>query len=136
MPKLNWPRIVLCGLLAGLVWNLLAIILLTLVGDAFLAAVRGGRPTVPRGGIPVGFVVNLAAAVWAMWLYAAIRRHYGPGPRTAVVAGVAWWVIVSLQSAKWVVLEAVPSTVVLAPLAATLPAILLASLVGAWAYKE
>lgn len=71
-----------------------------------------------------------------MWLYAAIRPRYGPGPKTALVAGFAWWVIVSLQSGKWVAVGFVPVKATLARLAITLPAILLAALVGAWPYEE
>jgi hypothetical protein len=31
--------------------------------------------------------------MWIMWLYAAIRPRYGPGPKTAAVAGFALWFI-------------------------------------------
>ena len=74
-----------------------------------------------------------------MWLYAAIRPRYGPGPKTALMAGLAWWVIVSLQSGKWVAAGFVPVKATLAPLATlvvTLRAILLAAPVGAWPYEE
>jgi hypothetical protein len=79
---------------------------------------------------------NLAAGVWATWLYTAIRPRYGPGPKTAVWAGLAWWVIVSMQSAKWVALLSIPPAAVLIPLAASLPAIFVATLAGAWFYEK
>lgn len=81
-------------------------------------------------------ISNFVASVWAMWLYAAIRPRFGPGPKTAAVAGFAWWFIESLQSAKWVALLGLPTDVVLAPGAATLPAIIGAALMGAWCYEE
>ena len=34
--------------------------------------------------------------IWLVWLYAAIRPRFGAGPRTAVIAGVAMWVLFSL----------------------------------------
>jgi hypothetical protein len=111
--------------------------LLVLVGGAFLAALPGGRLQTAGEGLHVFlFFADLAAGIWALWLYAATRLRYGPGLKTAVVAGLAWWVIVSLQSGKWVALVAVPTRAVLAPLAATLPAMIFAVMVGAWFYER
>ena len=137
MGKINWTRVFLCGLLAGGVWTLLSVTLLVFVGGDFLAAALNDRQSAPSGGVHLFLLFsNLAAGVWAMWLYTAIRPSYGPGPKTAVVAGLAWWVIVSVQSAKWVALLSVPPAAVLAPLAATLPAIIVATLAGAWFYEK
>ncbi len=48
-----------------------------------------------------GFVVAIAA----IWLYAAIRPRYGPGPATALRAGFVVWLFVhatfSLAAARW-----------------------------------
>ena len=78
---------------------------------------------------------NVVAGIWAMWLYAAIRPRYGPAPKRAAVAGLAWWFIVSLQSGKWVAVGFAPPGAALGPLVATLPAIVAATMVGAWAYE-
>lgn len=133
MGKNNWPRVFLCGLVVGGVWTLFSVTLLALVGEGFLTAVRNGRqnPSGPSAGLNLFLIfANLAAGLWAMWLYIAIRPRYGPGPKTAVWAGLAWWLIASMQSVKWVALLSVPSAVALIPLAATLPAIIVATLVG------
>ena len=39
-----------------------------------------------------------ALGIAAVWLYAAIRPRYGAGPRTAVIAGLAVWVMADLWS--------------------------------------
>jgi hypothetical protein len=70
--------------------------------------------------------------IWAMWLYSAIAPRYGARPTTALIAGVAWWTIKSLQSAKWAGLGFVAPGVVLIPLATTLVAVVVATVVGAW----
>jgi hypothetical protein len=134
MGNINWPRVFLCGLVAGGIWTLLSIMLLFLVGGNFLAALPGGGPS---GAGVHAFLLgsNIAAGIWAMWLYAAIRPRYGPTPKRAAVAGLAWWFIVSLQSGKWVAIGFAPPGVALAPLVATLPAIIAATMVGAWAYE-
>lgn len=137
MGRINWPRVLLCGLVTGGVWTLLSVVLLAVVGQDFMSALRRFGHDSPRGGVPFTLIANLAAGIWAMWLYAAIRSRYGPGLKTAAVAGCAWWFIQSLQSAKWVTLVGVPSNVGLYPLAgATLPAMVLAVVVGAWMYQE
>ena len=137
MSEINWIRVLLCGLAAGGVWTLLSVTLLALAGDDFMGAVRASRPSVPNAGLHLFLnFSNLAAGVWAMWLYTAIRPRYGPGPKTALKAGLAWWVIVSMQSAKWVALLSIPPAVALGPLAATLPAIIVATLAGAWLYEK
>jgi len=132
--KLDWGRVVVCGLVAGLVWTVLSVTLLSIVGKEFMAAVPANRP---KGGAEVFLLAsNFLAGIWAMWLYAAIRPHFGPGAKTALATGLAWWIIVSLQSAKWVALGFVPTDVVWAPFAATFPSILLATLAGAWCYER
>ncbi len=137
MGKINWIRVFLCGLVAGFVWTLLSIVLLLLVGGDLMAALRAAQPNVLSRGVHVFmFISNLAAGIWAIWLYAMVRPRFGPGPKTAAIVGLGWWFIVSLQSAKWVALGIVPIKVTLAPLAATLPAILAATLTGAWLYKD
>jgi hypothetical protein len=136
MPRISWSRVLVGGLLSGLVWTLLSIILLGLVGTNFVAALAEGRPA-PRGQVQLFlFGSNLAAGVWATWLYAAIRAHYGAGPKTAAIAGIAWWLIVSMQSAKWVATGTVPIATAIAPGLATLPAILIAALAGGWCYEN
>jgi hypothetical protein len=137
MGRINWGRVLLCGLVAGLVWTLLSSVLTTFVGYDFVAAVPGGRLSAPRVGLVVFlFIVNLVMGIWAMWLYAAIRPGYGPGPKTAAVAGFSWWVISSLIDATWGTFGFVPPKVLLAPMAASLPALIVAAVVGAWRYKE
>jgi hypothetical protein len=87
----NWPRVFVCGLVAGVVWTVLSSVVTVLAGHEFAATVPGNRLAAPDAGF-VAFllVVNLAEGIWAMWLYAAIRPRYGDGVKTAAVAG-AWF---------------------------------------------
>jgi hypothetical protein len=134
MGRINWTRVFLCGLLAGGVWTVLAATLVTLVGQDFLTALTGGRG-VTRGVNVFLFISDLATGIWAMWLYAAIRPRYGAGPKTAVVAALAWWTIATLQSGKWVALLGLAPGLV-APLAMNLAVIVVAALAGAWPYQD
>lgn len=138
MGRINWRRVLPCGLVAGLVWILLSSVVTVFVGRDFAAVVPGHRLSAPSGGLVTFlFVVNLVEGIWAMWLYAAIRPRYGAGPKTAVVVvGFSWWVISSLIDATWGSFGFVPARALLGPMAASLPAIIVAALAGAWLYGE
>jgi len=136
MKEFNWARILACGLVAGGVWTALSLTLLAFIGDEFLAAVRQGR-SVPGASSPLFLIMaNLGAGIWATWLYVALRPRYGPGPKSALAASLAWWLMSSMQSAKWVVLLAITPSTVVTPLIATLPAIVMATLAAAWFYEK
>jgi len=136
MNKVNLMQVLRCGLVTGLVWTLLSIALIALVGSDFMALVSGDRLVRPAGALQTFFILsNIAAGFWTMWLYAAIRPRYGPGPRTALIAALAWWIIASMQGVKWIVLLGVPLHAAW-PMLATLPAIMIATMAGAWGYRE
>ena len=133
---LHWGRIAVGGFVAGLVWTSLSLLLLGIVGREFMAALFNGSRA-PGGNVQAFmFFSNIAAAVWGTWLYAAIRAQYGPGVKTGSIAGLAWWLIVSMQSAKWVALGSVPISSVVAPGLLTLPSILVAAISGGWCYEN
>jgi hypothetical protein len=71
-----------------------------------------------------------------VWLYAAIRPRFGPGPKTAATAVFAVWVLVGWLNITWAVFTGTPLAAVLLPVAINLPLVLLAGMAGAWLYKE
>ena len=135
--RVNWSRVLACGLLAGLVWTVLSSFVTVLTGRAFSAALPDNRFAAPSASL-VGFLlaVNLVEGIWSMWLYAAIRPRFGAGPRTAIIAGCAWWVISTLIDLTWGSFGLVPMATLAGPILGSLPAILLAALAGAWRYSE
>jgi hypothetical protein len=132
----EWIRLVLCGFVAGVVWNLVSVVFLALFAPDFVTSVQSIAPHPPRGG-EFFFAVDVVMGIWAVWLYSAIAPRYGARPTTAAIAGVAWWVLKSLQSAKWAGLGFVALGTDFIPLAATtLVATVLASLAGVWLYTK
>ena len=137
MGKVNWGRVVLCGIVAALAWTVLSSLITVFLATDFVAAEPGGRLSAPSGGLVAFlFMVNLLMGIWAMWLYAAIRPRYGLGSKTAVVAGFSWRVISSLGDATWGSFGFVAPKAVLVPMVASLPAITISTVVGAWLYRE
>jgi hypothetical protein len=133
--KLNFPRIVLCGLIAGVSWHLLSAVALTLCGRELLDALQSQSEATRRSGLYF-LALDVAMGICALWIYASLQPRFGPGIKTAAYVGLVWWLIKTLQSAKWVGLGFVPLHVTWVPLALTLPAILIATTLGAWFYKE
>lgn len=82
-------RLVLCGFVAGIVWNLISVACLSVAAPDFVALVERGAPH-PRLGGEFFFAVDIAMGIWAVWLYSAIAPRYGAGPMTAAIAGLAW----------------------------------------------
>jgi len=138
MKSINWGRVILGGILAGVVMNVSEFILNEIVlKKANEDAMKALGRTMPAGGgamtvwIVLGFLIGFAA----VWLYAAIRTRYGPGPATAAKAGIAVWVLGSLYTAVvfWN-LGLYPMNYLL--LVWTLLEAIVATIAGAWLYRE
>lgn len=136
MARVNWIHVLLGGLIAGLVWTLLSVLLLAFVGPDLLSSLPGGGLKAPAGVHVFLLLSNFAAATWAIWLFAVIRPRYTVGFKAVLVAAFAWWFLVSLQSAKWATLLVMASSSVVAFLLATLPAMTVAVWIGGWIYDR
>jgi len=144
MGKIHTGRVILGGLLAGLVMN---------VSEAFLHAVvlakdgakllddwrqRGLEldvgPSLLVWLIGVTFVLGLLA----VWTYAAIRPRFGAGPKTALCAGLAVWAMSYLYAGVYLHagIVVVPPKLTWLPVAWGLVEIPAATLLGAWIYRE
>ena len=135
MNALNWARILLCGLVTGVAFTVMSVVLLGLLGDAFLAAVSDSAVAgigAPRTG-PALYLLTVAAGVWAMWLYSVVRPRSSSNIRAGVAVGLAWWVIASLQSLKWVALLGIPRVAWL-PLGLNAALCIVAASIGAFLY--
>ena len=138
MGKMNWVRVLLCGVLTGGIWYLLALLVFVFaLGETeFVTAVEAtARPTFAG---PLSFFLHLGLGIWTIWLYAAIRPRFGPGPKTAVLTGFALWIVGVLVDAMKFSMGFIPLPIgaLLAPVAAGLPIIVLATVAGAWLYQE
>lgn len=126
MSSLNWPRIILCGFVAGVTFALLSAVLVGTFGSAFLAAAGGG--SIKTG--PGLYFVTIAAGLWAMWLYVVVRPQFSSNVGAIITVSLAWWFIASLQSLKWVLLLDIPLAACL-PLAGNLVPTVIAVFIGA-----
>lgn len=93
MGRINYGRVVLGGLVAGLIINAGEWLFHSMFGAAMeqrmAAAGINIGPNAIMGFIVIGFIVGIIA----VWLYAGVRPRFGPGVRTGVMVAVAVWAI-------------------------------------------
>ena len=139
MSRINVVRVILGGLLAGLVVNVSETILNVVVVASSMEAALHERNLPPLGIQPIiGFVVMaFLLGIATVWLYAAIRPRFGPGAGTAVIAGVVVWFFAYLYSGVGMTLMSfLPAGLMTLTLAWGLVEIVLGALAGAWIYRE
>ena len=94
MGRINTGRVILGGLLAGLIINVGEIIgQQVFAAEAEAMMERFGME--PPGGLTIGIfvVIGFIMGIAITWLYAAVRPRLGAGPKTAVIAGLVVWFI-------------------------------------------
>ena len=139
MGKINVAKVVMGGLLAGLVVNISETILNLVVVSSDMEAFLQARNLPPLGGSAIGGFIVLAfvAGIATVWLYAAIRPRFGPGPGTAATAGLAVWFFAYLYpGVANGLLGMYPMKLNVVTLAWGLAEIVLGSIAGAWVYAE
>jgi hypothetical protein len=140
MAHTNRGRVILGGLLAGLVINVVEFITNGVVlREAWGRAMQAlGKPAeLSTGAIVIFNIWGFLLGIAAVWLYAAIRPSYGAGPKTAIRAGlVTWAVAVFLANLGNYPLGLFPTRLLVISSIVALVEIVVATLVGAWLYKE
>jgi hypothetical protein len=139
MAGINYRRVILGGLAAGLLLNVtesfLNLVVLAKANEAALRALN--LPPLGAGAIGFyvgwGFVQGLATA----WLYAALRPRVGAGPRTAIAAGLVVWLLAyAAPQLGNAVSGLAPWPLTLTYLAWVLVEAPVAALLAGWIYRE
>jgi len=98
MGKINMMKVLVGGLIAGVVLNIIDGALFGyLLKDQMAAAMASlNRPAMTNAQIPWFVFLDFVAGVFLVWLYAAVRPRFGAGPATAAKAGLAGWFLAGL----------------------------------------
>src|SRR3989442_9038073 len=140
MGKINWGRVVLGGLVAGLVltvidWLTYGVWLKPDMSAAMQAL--GKPPSAIDSGVPLWILLDFVFGIGLLWVYAAIRPRFGAGPKTAVIAGLAVWFFVGLlHQIGESPMGLMPQRLATIGTCVALISIPLATVVGAYVYKE
>jgi hypothetical protein len=140
MGRINWARVLLGGVLAGIVINTAEFILnasiLATDWERVYAAL-GKDAAVMAANIPLWILWSFLVGFAGVWLYAAIRPRFGPGPKTAAIAGLAVWVIVYVTfTLAMLAIDIFGDRIIWISFFWGLVEVLLALQLGAWVYKE
>jgi riboflavin transporter FmnP len=139
MGRISLARVVLGGLVAGIVINFFQFVL----NGYFLA--NDWRDLMESLHLPqlgmdevISFVVlGFVTGLVAVWTYAAIRPRFGAGPKAAIYAALLTWVTAYfLSNAVGVVAGTQTRAIACTVMIVGVIEIVLATLAGAFFYKE
>jgi len=96
---MNWKRIALAAIVAGIVMFVLegvaGMLVTSKIYTAMLERLHLTMPTdAPAVGVDIG--ISLIYSGLIAWIYAAFRAQFGPGPKTALRAAFAAWLPLNL----------------------------------------
>ena len=137
---MNYGRVILAGLLAGLVLNIGEFLFNGLIMASAMKewAVAHNFPAEPTPTFFVtATVLTFLLGIVLVWLYAMIRPRSGPGPKTAVLAALVMWFGVCLYcTIIYGLLLQQPANMLLFGIVWCLGEYVIAAIAGAWLYKE
>lgn len=139
MSRINVGRVIIGGLAAGVVANALDYVI-----NRFLLSTEAGemiqrlnlKPDQVESSAIAWAVADLIYGLILVFTYAAMRPRFGPGPKTAMIAALGYWlaftaVFGALMAMGIYTQQAYIKTSALSVVSSIVPA-----LVGAWLYKE
>ena len=133
---INWRGVLTGGMLAAVAIFLLEFPLGLLVGDQAIARLEELGLNV-RANLVTSAIGALASGFVCVWLYSAFRPRFGPGVKTAVVAGLFVWLLAVLFPAIGFVAWGLFTVGTMGTIVIwQLVEIPLATTLGAWLYKE
>ena len=138
MGRINVGRVILGGVVAAIIIDAsetVAALLFQAQAEEVMANLGLAPPTtwVMVIFIAVGFVMGVAL----VWLYAAVRPRFGPGPKTAVIVGIFFWLVAYfLPLLGDNLMGIMPTSMMIAGSSWGLVEICIAAVAGGWIYSE
>jgi|SRR6185503_18056831 len=138
MGKINVARVILGGLLAGLIMNIGETVLnLYVIADESTATLeRLGLQFPGAHQIGIFVAMTFVSGLIMIFLYAAMRPRFGAGAKTAVIAALVIWFVGLMAAFADVVLGLTPANLLVIAGAWSLVEMIIAAVAGAWVYKE
>lgn len=139
MNNINFGRVILGGLVAGLILNigeflLNEVVFVTQMEEMFR------KLSLPRPGgsfIATAIGITFLLGIVMVWLYAMIRSRFRPGPKTAIIAAfVIWFCVYFYCGILNATLFGLPTHLMLIGMVWGIVEYILGALAGAWLYKE
>lgn len=139
MSQINVGSVLKGGVAAGVIMNISEFILNVPIAGAQMDQEFAARnlPPVAPNQIGVFVAITMVLGILTVWLYAAIRPRFGPGPKTAMCAGLVVWSLAYLHSAITMGVLGISSMgLVVLGVVWTAIEMIIASAVGGYLYRE
>jgi len=131
-------RVVLGGITAGLIIISSGLLMVPVVGKQMKAAlIERNLPPLSGGAMVFFGMMSFGLGVLLVWLYAAVRPRFGPGPRTAAIVSIlVWFLAYFLANASNLAFGFMPISLTVVGTAWGLVELVVAGQVGARLYNE
>jgi len=139
---INLSRVLLGGIVAGgIIFIITGIVNGGILNNDFQNWAQGMGNLIhpPQQSISMGLwtVMNFIHGIAGIWIYAVMRPRFGAGPKTALFAGLALWIISKFTTAfDFIALGIFPSKIIAGQLIGSFVAIVLCIILSARLYKE
>lgn len=140
MGKINYGRLLLGGIVAGIVTDIVDYPVdgMWLMNTWNSQLAHAGRSPFSGSQLGILMVLGLIVGFFSVFIYTAIRPRFGPGIKTAILAGFITWVLstaVPNVALMWVP-HFFSGHLTLYTSVGGLVEIAVGTLCGAWLYKE
>ncbi|HLY06858.1 MAG TPA: hypothetical protein VKR31_14030 [Rhizomicrobium sp.] len=139
MGKINLGRVIMGGIVAGIIIDIVEYVLNGIVLADRWTAINAAHslPPFTMNAIIAFNIIGLVTGIATVWSYAAIRPRFGEGPGTAFIAALLMWVVTYLlPDAGNAILGLYTKSITLILVGVGLVEIVVATLAGAFIYKE
>ena len=139
---INTAKVVTGGVVAGIVGNIVGFLLFgMLLGPRMEAELVAAAPTLAGrsmtgSAIATQVVMAFLTGLLLVWLYAAIRPRFGPGPKTAIYAALVVWLCGFIFHIDWLIVGLMSTTSYVLASVAALVQVSVTAIAGAWMYQE
>ena len=138
---MNSGKVISGGLLTGFVYNVFDMLwnFTVLQADGLAMATRLNlNPAIMTDvsyQVP-WIVIDFALGLLTIFIYAGFRPRFGPGPRTAVIAGLILWFAMTLIFLGFASMGVLTETMAIKASLLAIVNVVIGSIAGAWVYKE
>jgi hypothetical protein len=139
MGRINLGRVIIGGLLAGLLINISEFVLngVVLAKDMTAAMAALNKPPIDNTMIVWFVLLAFGVGLMAVWLYAAIRPRFGPGVQTAICASLTVWGLAYVYpNLVIMIMNLLPTRLMVIATVWGLAEMVIAGIAGAWLYTE
>jgi len=140
---INTKKVVVAGIAAGVVMNILDFLLNMFFGAQMQASANAFKPglgdamSTMSGSTMAGFIImDIVVGMLLAYTYAAMRPRFGAGAKTAIITALIFWIFGSIIASNYLIMGLMGRSLWLTYGFAYLVCLVIASLVAGALYSE